>query len=165
MTTRRHSPREFTGYHMLALILAFFGVIIAVNLTMATLARTSWTGLVVQNTYVASQQFNRKAEEGRAQAALHWRGRLTLANGIIRYDLADAAGKVVLPLAVKVAFRHPAYDAQDRVIDLARQPDGSFSARQDISDGVWIVEVDADTGRERPYRQVQRVFVRDGAIE
>lgn len=165
MTTRRHSPREFTGYHMLALILAFFGVIIAVNLTMATLARTSWTGLVVQNTYVASQQFNRKAEEGRAQAALHWRGRLTLANGTVRYDLADAAGKAVLPSAVKVAFRHPAYDAQDRVIDLVRQPDGSFSARQDVRDGVWIVEVDADTGRERPYRQVRRVIVRDGAIE
>ncbi|MGL4592937.1 MAG: FixH family protein, partial [Aestuariivirga sp.] len=29
------APREFTGRHMLASILAFFGVIIAVNLTMA----------------------------------------------------------------------------------------------------------------------------------
>jgi len=165
MTTRRRSPGEFTGYHMLTLILAFFGVIIAVNLTMATLARTSWTGLVVQNTYVASQEFNRKAEEGRAQAALHWQGKLTLADGTLRYQLADAAGKAVLPTSVKVAFRHPAYDAEDRVIDLVRRADGGFSARQIISDGVWIVEVDAQTGRERPYRQVRRVIVRNGAIE
>ncbi|ESY87148.1 FixH family protein, partial [Mesorhizobium sp. LNHC229A00] len=74
MSTTTRKPREFTGRHMLAIIPAFFGVVIAVNLTMATLANTSWTGLVVENTYVASQQFNRKAEEGRAQAALGWTG-------------------------------------------------------------------------------------------
>ena len=43
-------------------MLAFFGVIIAVNVVMATLASTSWTGLVVENSYVASQEFNRKAD-------------------------------------------------------------------------------------------------------
>ncbi|RWK14298.1 FixH family protein, partial [Mesorhizobium sp.] len=58
MTANAEKPRVFTGRHMLAIILAFFGVVIAVNLTMATLANTSWTGLVVENTYVASQQFN-----------------------------------------------------------------------------------------------------------
>ena len=75
------------------------------------------------------------------------------------------AATEALPSGVKVAFRHPAYDAEDRVIDLVCQPDGGFSSQQTISDGVWIVEVDAQTGRERPYRQVRRVFVRNGAIE
>ncbi|TGV41583.1 cytochrome oxidase, partial [bacterium M00.F.Ca.ET.168.01.1.1] len=46
MSTDTQKPREFTGRHMLVIILAFFGVVIAVNLTMATLASTSWTGLV-----------------------------------------------------------------------------------------------------------------------
>ncbi|TIU14500.1 MAG: cytochrome oxidase, partial [Mesorhizobium sp.] len=81
MSANARRPREFTGRHMLATILAFFGVVIAVNLTMATFASTSWTGLVVENTYVASQQFNRKAEEGRAQAALGWTGKLTISSG------------------------------------------------------------------------------------
>ena len=40
---------RFTGYHMLAIMVAFFGVVIAVNLTMATFASRSWTGLVVEN--------------------------------------------------------------------------------------------------------------------
>lgn len=62
MSANTQKSRAFTGRHMLATILTFFGVVIAVNLTMATLASTSWTGLVVENTYVASQQFNRKAE-------------------------------------------------------------------------------------------------------
>lgn len=163
--TARRSTGEFTGRHMLIVTLTFFGVIIAVNMTMATLARSSWTGLVVQNSYVASQQFNRKAEAGRAQAALHWQGTLTVAGGTIRYALVDAAGKPVLPASVKVAFRHPAYDAKDRTIELTPEPGGVFSARQAVRDGAWIVEVDADVGRASPYRQVKRVFIRGGAIQ
>lgn len=165
MTMRRRSNGEFTGRHMLTITLAFFGIIIAVNMTMATLARSSWTGLVVQNSYVASQQFNRKAQEGRAQAALHWQGTLTVANGMIRYALVDAVGKPVLPASVKVTFRHPAYDAEDRTIELAPEPGGAFSTRQAVRDGAWIVEVDAEVGRAVPYRQVQRVFVRNGAVQ
>lgn len=165
MTVRRRSTGEFTGRHMLIITLTFFGVIIAVNMTMATLARSSWTGLVVQNSYVASQQFNRKAEEGRAQAALHWQGKLTVADGMIRYLLRDADGKLVLPTSVKVAFRHPASDAEDRMVELLPEPGGAFSARQAVRDGAWIVEVHAETGRASPYRQVQRVFVRGGAIQ
>ena len=64
---RGERSREFTGRHMLVIMVAFFSVIIAVNLTMAFFARSSWTGAVVENTYVASQQFNRKAAEGRAR--------------------------------------------------------------------------------------------------
>ncbi len=115
---------EFTGRHMLFIMLAFFGVIIAVNVLMATFARTSWTGLVVENTYVASQEFNHKAAEGRAQAALHWKGRLSIAEGTVRYELADASGSRIAPRAVTVFFRHPAYEMQDRTIRLERAADG-----------------------------------------
>ncbi|TJV88129.1 MAG: cytochrome oxidase, partial [Mesorhizobium sp.] len=87
MSAHTQKNREFTGRHMLLIILSFFGVIVGVNLTMATLASTSWTGLVVENSYVASQQFNRKAEEGRAQAALGWTGKLTISWGEVRYSL------------------------------------------------------------------------------
>lgn len=61
MTAQTDKPKEFTGRHMLAIMLAFFGVIIAVNGVMATFATRSWSGLVVENTYVASQQFNERA--------------------------------------------------------------------------------------------------------
>jgi nitrogen fixation protein FixH len=59
--------REFTGRHMLMIMLAFFGVIITVNVVMARFAMTSWTGLVVENSYVASQQFNEKMMAVRTQ--------------------------------------------------------------------------------------------------
>ncbi|MER8810538.1 FixH family protein [Mesorhizobium australicum] len=156
--------REFTGRHMLATILAFFGVVIAVNLTMATLANTSWTGLVVENTYVASQQFNKKAEAARAQAALGWTGQLTIAWGEVRYSLTDAAGKPVPLHGVKVLFRHPAYEKEDGSIKLALASGQEFAALHTPKDGVWIVEVDADAGLKEPYRDVRRIIISHGAL-
>ena len=44
--------RTFTGWHMAVITISFFAVIIAVNLTLAVFASTSWTGLVVANSYV-----------------------------------------------------------------------------------------------------------------
>ncbi|CAN7721228.1 FixH family protein [Mesorhizobium amorphae] len=165
MSTNTQKTREFTGRHMLLTILGFFGVIIAVNLTMATLARTSWTGLVVENTYVASQQFNRKAEEGRAQAALGWTGKLTIARGEVRYSLSDSTGKPVPLHGVKILFRHPAYEAGDKAVTLALVSDQEFAARDVPRDGVWIVEVDADAGRAEPYRDVRRIMISQGALQ
>lgn len=165
MTAKAQKPREFTGKHMLAVILAFFGVVVAVNLTLAKLANTSWTGLVVENTYVASQQFNKKAEEGRAQAALGWTGKLTIAWGEVRYSLTDAAGKPVPLHGVKVLFRHPAYESEDKSVALALATGQEFAAKHMPKDGVWIVEVDADAGLAEPYREVRRIMISHGALQ
>lgn len=64
--------RGFTGRHMLAAMIGFFGVVIAVNVTMATLAARSFGGAVVKNSYVASQKYNGWLAEAREQARLGW---------------------------------------------------------------------------------------------
>jgi nitrogen fixation protein FixH len=65
--------RTFTGRHMLLLTISFFGVIIAVNMVMATFAARTFSGTIVDNSYVASQQYNRWLDEAHAQQALGWR--------------------------------------------------------------------------------------------
>lgn len=159
---RHEGERHFTGRHMLAIMVAFFGVIIAVNLTMAYFARSSWTGFVVENTYVASQQFNRKAAEGRAQAALGWKPELTITGGEIRYRLIDDGGKIVAASEVTANFRRPVSDAQDQELVLAIQPDGAFSAPVDLGDGAWIVEIHSEAGTDHPYRDVRRLSLKGG---
>jgi nitrogen fixation protein FixH len=158
-------PKEFTGGHMLTLMIAFFGVIIGVNVTMATFARSSWTGTVVDNSYVASQRFNAQAAEGRAQAALGWKGSLRIGADSLSYRLVDKAGSPVSLRAVKVSLRRPAYAAEDQTIELASAGEGTFRAGQAVRDGIWIVEVDADAGMAIPYRDVRRIVVRDGAMQ
>jgi len=121
--------------------------------------------LVVKNSYVASQEFNGKAAEGRAQAALGWQSRLTIADGKIIYGLADAAGSPVALSAVTMFFRRPAYEAEDRSVALSAAPDGTFIATETPRDGIWIVEVDAAAGHPQPYREVRRIVVKNGAVQ
>jgi len=153
---------QFTGWHMLAIMLAFFGVIISVNMTMAIFARTSWTGLVVQNSYVASQQFNEKMAETRAQAALGWTSTLTLEGGRARYRLDDNEHSGVSLHGVALTFKHPVDDREDQRLELSRDGDGSFTTGTVIPDGIWLVEVEADAGLAKPYRETLRIHIVQG---
>ena len=65
--------REFTGRHMLFVMVAMFGTILAVNLVMAHFAVATFGGTVVDNSYVASQDYNRWLADARAQKALGWK--------------------------------------------------------------------------------------------
>ncbi len=156
-------PRTFTGRHMLAAMVAFFGVIVAVNLTMAAFAMKSWTGLVVQNSYVASQEFNDKAEAGRARAALGWQGDLAYSNGELRYSLVYDNGSAVALTDVQVALGRPAYEADDATIVLAPTGDGNFESSVALGDGQWIVRVSAEAGLAEPWLDIRRIHVRNGA--
>ncbi|MEP9390182.1 FixH family protein [Mesorhizobium sp. KR9-304] len=154
----------FTGRHMLLTMLAFFGVIVAVNVTMAWFARSSWTGLVVENSYVASQQFNAKMAETRAQTALGWTGRFELQNGTVHYAISDARGDEVMLEAVAVTFRRPVDDREDHTIALARDSHG-YATTSAVADGAWIVQIDADAGLPSHYRETRRIQVVGGSMQ
>jgi nitrogen fixation protein FixH len=156
---------EFKGRHMLAIMLAFFGVIITVNVTMAVFAGTSWTGFVVANSYVASQEFNAKARQARAQAALGWTSRLEVGNGRIRFFLRDADGAGVPVASGTATFRRPAYAAEDQTIALTPLPDGALTGALSLGDGIWIVEVLIDAGLDYPYRYVRRLILTTGTAQ
>lgn len=164
MSRQVETAGTFTGRHMLFIMLAFFATILVANLSMATFANTSWTGLVVKNSYVASQEYNGRLADSRAQMALGYTSDLSVGNGEIRYRLTTPDGKAVRLGTVNASFRHPAYEAGDRNLALLPDGKGGVSAAQILSDGMWIVEIDSDIGQDRPYRDVRRVVVSGGAI-
>jgi nitrogen fixation protein FixH len=150
---------------MLAAMVAFFGAIIAVNLTMAVFAMNSWTGLVVKNSYVASQEFNANARAAREQAALGWLGELAYGKGELRYRLTSASGAVVAATEVEAALGRPAYEADDTTIGLSPTDDGSFGGEIALADGQWIVRVSAEAGLARRWLDIRRIDVRNGAMQ
>lgn len=157
--------RQFTGMHMLCIMIAFFATIIAVNLTMASLAGSSWSGLVVKNAYVTGQDFNRRLKESRAQLALGYRSVLTASHGEIAYALMDTQGEAMKVTSARASFRHPVYETADWSIDLASSDGRTFSGRHGLRDGVWIVTIESDIGLARPYTEVRRITVHDGVIQ
>ena len=88
MRTSDRKGFVFTGWHMLLVMCLFFGTIISVNFYMAWQATHTWSGLVVKNTYIASQEFNGKVAEARALAATGVAGELEIASTEIRYRIS-----------------------------------------------------------------------------
>lgn len=64
------TTNPFTGKRMTAIFVAGFGIVIAVNLTMAMMAVGSFHGTVVDNSYVASQHYNGWLKQAAASKAL-----------------------------------------------------------------------------------------------
>ncbi len=161
----RQDARPFTGGHMLAVMVVFFGVVISVNVFLAVVANTSWTGFVVENSYVASQEYNAKLAATKAQAALGWHGSLVLSREQVRYGLTDRQGEPVRMKAVTVAFRRPVDDREDHAVELKPVEPGVFVARHALRDGAWIVEVEADVGLPHSYRETRRILVVGGSVQ
>ena len=161
--TDRPLQTGFTGRHMLAIMIAFFTVVIAVNVTMATVAGTSWTGFVVRNSYVASQEFNGKVAAARAQDRLGWTASLTVQDGVSRLAVADRQGQPVMLASASLVLRSPASDRLDRTITLDRAG-GAFTAPLDVGDGQWVVEIDAQAADGALWRDTRRVVLAGGSM-
>ncbi|MBZ0163830.1 MAG: FixH family protein [Notoacmeibacter sp.] len=153
------SERRFTGWHMLGMLGLFFGTIIAVNLTLAYFAVHTWSGLVVENSYVASQHFNEEQEKARAHAELGWDAGVAYEDGRIAFFLADANGKGILSDNVTAKVMRPANEGHDVTVQLVPAGGGRYVADQVLGAGQWVVEVFADAGLDTPYRYAKRIYV------
>ena len=76
--TERPTARAFTGWHMTAILIVFFAVVMTVNFTMARLASSTFGGTVVDNSYVASQHYNEWLKRAEAQDRLGWNETISL---------------------------------------------------------------------------------------
>ncbi len=154
--------RPFTGRHMLAVMLGFFGVVVAVNLGLAFFATHSWTGLVVENAYVASQHFNKDLEKAREQQALGWRSAMTYRGGVLHVDVRTRSGAALAGLDVSAALQRPTHEGEDRSVDLRPVPEGGYAARLAVPAGTWNATVEATDAQGRRYHRDFRLWVGEG---
>jgi nitrogen fixation protein FixH len=134
--------RQFTGWHMTAILFAFFGVIIAVNMLMATLAARTFGGVVVENSYVASQEYNGWLSAARAQAKLSWTAEVRLDSSRRVIVRVSAPGAVVSGYA-----EHPLGREAD--VPLIFHETGSFTSDKPLPAGRWSVHLVVRLGAEQ----------------
>ena len=145
MSQARAQKGEFTGRHMALLAVSFFGVIIAVNVGMAVLSATSWTGLVVDNSYVASQEFEEKRIAHDKQLAAGWQSNFTYDAGVAQLTVTDGAGNPVDLGPVSLLINRPVGGHDDAKLTPERAADGTYSAPVTLGDGVWEAMATAST--------------------
>ena len=133
--------RELTGKHVLAITVGFFGVIIAVNVVMAYKAVSTFPGLEVANSYVASQTFD---DERAAQEALGW-SLVPEYDGTakaMRLTFTDASGLPVVLKDIDVLIGRTTSAAHDTRPSFARDS-GAYVGAADLGPGKWMMHVEA----------------------
>jgi nitrogen fixation protein FixH len=157
---RLTDDHPFTGWHMLAIVCLFFGTIIAVNIAMALAATGTFPGLVVENSYVASQHYDELLAKARAQDRRGWRAAIAEDGGTLSFVLSDSIGERVSALLVRAHVGRPSTTREDRSLEFALLGDGSYKAREPLPPGLWEVDLEARRGGELVFRRTQEVFVK-----
>lgn len=152
------ADKPLTGRTVLAIAVAAFGVVIAVNLVMAALAVGTFPGTDTANSYVASQVFDR---ERRAQEALGWRVRPEYAAGRLTLHVTDREGRPVPVAELAATVGRPTHGRDDVVPDFAYSV-GRFDAALPLAPGVWHVRLEARAYDGTPFRQRLVLHVREG---
>jgi nitrogen fixation protein FixH len=147
---------ELTGRHVLAITVGAFAVIIGVNGLLAWKAVSTFPGLEVQNSYVASQGFDARKS---AQEALGWsmtpaydQGRMTLA----------FTGRDGLPVAVtdlQVLVGRTTETTYDTFPVFARDGD-LYAVDLPLGNGKWMVKVTATSADGTLFEHRSELFVR-----
>jgi nitrogen fixation protein FixH len=148
-----------TGRHMWMLLGGFFGTVIAMNTLMAVMSSTSWTGLVVENSYVASQEFEGRRLAHEAQQAAGWQATFTYQPGIAKLVVVDGAGKRLDLGPVVLNVNRPVGGHDDQAVSLQRAPDGGYAADLKLGSGLWDVLIEAAQTPKGPFELHERFRV------
>lgn len=135
--------KGFSGRHMAMILAGFFGVVVLVNIGMARLAHSTFGGVVVENSYVASQHFNRWLEQAEKDRALGWSADVAwLDDGRVSVRLNGIASGA----SVDAVARHPLGRLADHPLDFVPMGDGRFLSASALPAGRWQVRLQVQSG-------------------
>ena len=152
MSASMRAARPITGRFVLLAMLAFFGVVTAVNGVFIALALSSFSGLSVEGAYQRGLDFNRELATAAAQKARGWRVSLQakpLPQGVaLSVRMADAAG-APLTGEVQAELIRPTAKGHDFALTLSQAEAGRYVGVAPLAlRGQWIVRVVARSGGE-----------------
>jgi nitrogen fixation protein FixH len=157
--------RRLTGRAVLAIFIAFFGVVVTVNMLMLSLALDTMPGTTTESAYRGSQLFNSELAAAQERAARGW----AVEAGVVR-DASGAAGATVSVrdrdggpverIAVAARLEHPARRAADRHLDMARAGTGLHAGTAgDVPAGAYDLVVEVRRDGALMFRSRNRVIL------
>lgn len=129
------------GWHVLVMILVFFGVTIGVNATFITLALRTFPGEDVPRSYVQGINYNDTLEARRRQVELGWTASFNAVDGRLVLAVADAEDRPVPGLSLSGEMVHPDTTTACPLV-FAEGQDGLYRAQLECETaGRWRVRV------------------------
>ncbi|MEO1291480.1 MAG: FixH family protein [Pseudomonadota bacterium] len=155
--------RPVTGRMVLLIVLAFFGVIIAANMTMLSAALSSFGGLVVKNSYVASQRFNEDVAANRSSALAQWQVEATPEAGSLVLRITDPNGIAIRGATLSGVFGRPTHERADQAVTFVERGDGLYQTVATPAPGAWRLVLSQDEDGTLRRRRFDLYF-REGAF-
>jgi nitrogen fixation protein FixH len=154
MTTA--APRVLTGRRIALIALAFFLTFLIPNIVLMWTAIGTFSGLVVSDSYTASQQFDRLRA---AQVALGWTVEVDQADDVLAFGITDAYGHNIRPATLAVTVGRPTTSRSDQPHVMEATPTG-YPAHAPLAPGSWRVEISATATDGTACRQSRDIHVR-----
>lgn len=132
-----------TGRCVAMIFVAGFGIVAAVNFYMASLAVGGFHGVVVKNSYVASQKFNGWLEAAEASKALGWKA--SAARGDDGFVTITTQG---VPEGAKVTaeLRRPIGSRAFASLAFTPSESGNFTSTAPVESGRWTMRLTITSG-------------------
>lgn len=163
----RKSKRGWTGYHTLAALVGFFGVIFAVNGFMTYIALSTFSGIETQNAYQTGRDYNERLEAAAEQRALGWRVSFDEtfaatpegADATVAVQVLNAEGAALTGLAGDLTFWRPVVRGEDVVATLTETAPGIYSAQASLpARGHWEMRLLLEREEAAPYYLEKRIW-------
>jgi nitrogen fixation protein FixH len=162
---RKAQPYQITGLMVLGFMIAFFAIIVGVNVFMAHAAISTFGGVETASSYHAGQMFERDVAMAKAQDAQHWQvdAKLTrAADGTTLIDITarDETGAPVSSVNATMQFARPTDRRLDRTGAVHQTGPGHFVGDADLAAGQWDLVIELSHHDERMFRSKNRVILK-----
>jgi nitrogen fixation protein FixH len=159
------SPKPLTGRKVLFMLLAFFGVVIGVNVTMMKLAILTLPGTEVDSAYTASLGYEKEIIAARDQDARRWQVDAHVQRGVdggatLEVQARDSSGRAMTGLKFQGRFERPADKRADLPVELAEVGIGVYrGSASSIAPGQWDLVLEGDAAGRRMFLSKNRVLL------
>ena len=159
------SPKPLTGRKVLFMLVAFFGVVIGVNLVMMRLAIQTLPGTEVDSAYTASLAYEKQIAAARDQSARNWQvdahvERSGQGAATLQVEVRDHDGKPMSGLKFQGHFERPADKRADQAVALAETGIGIYRGTASlIAPGQWDLILQGDVAGQRMFLSRNRVLL------
>ena len=146
------SPRAakgvITGWHVLAAVVLFFGIVIGVDTLFIVQAYRTFSGQVASNPYEAGLAFNRTLAQRKREAALGWSAQvLTPGEGAVVVRVLDREGRPLDRLSLTGVLERPATETGRQLLNFKPLGEGRYQAQARL-DGAWDLRATARNAQD-----------------
>lgn len=130
-------PFQIKGWHVLAIFVAFFGVVIAVNTGFVVMSVKTFPGEVSVTPYEDGLLYNKTLAQQTAQAKLGWRAIAAADPQGVALEMLDRDGAPVRGLTIAGKLERPATEAGRRMLAFRETAPGRYVAAAGGLTGAW----------------------------